>query len=115
MFITSGDMNLIAYIGIIVLLALFIFYPKGYEKVKRVVYSVLFFASLLFTYIVHVSDEFLYWLYPNMVSLLDYRWGLQFQALLLNYFLILFLLKLKVNKYILITLAVINTMLWIYY
>jgi hypothetical protein len=113
--ITLGDVKMLAYIAIIVILALFVFYPKGYEKVKRVVYFLLFFASLLFTYFIQVSDEFLNWLYPNMVSLIDYRWGLQFQALLLNYLIILFLLKLKVNKYILITLAVINTMFWVYY
>lgn len=82
---------------------------------KKVILLISFWCLIMFSVIAQISDRFIYWLSPDVVSLIDERMTYTFVPVLTNFFLVFLLWKIRVSKSLLNVSLIINTSFFIFY
>lgn len=65
---------------------------------KKGILLIFFWGCIIFSVIAQLSDTFINWLSPNAVSLIDERMTYTFVPIIINFFIIFLLGKIRVKK-----------------
>jgi hypothetical protein len=84
-------------------------------EMKKVILLSSFWCLILFSVIAQVSDRFIYWLSPNALSLIDERMTYTLVPVLINFFIVFLMWKIKVTKSLFSTTLVINMIFFLFY
>ena len=82
---------------------------------KKVILLILFWCVIIFSVVAQISDKFIYWLNPNAVSLIDERMTHTLVPILLNFFVLFLLWKIKIKKSLFRFSFLLNAILFLYY
>lgn len=82
---------------------------------KRTLLILLFWCLIIIAVLAQISDKFVYWLQPNALSLIDERMTLTFTPMLVNFFVLFLLWKIKIHKNFFLISLFLNTVLFFYF
>jgi hypothetical protein len=82
---------------------------------KKVILLILFWCMIIVSVIAQMSDKFIYWLNPNAVSLIDERMTYTFVPMLINFFVLFLLWKIKIQKPLFRFSLLLNAVLFLYF
>ncbi|PLS18670.1 hypothetical protein CVD28_05960 [Bacillus sp. M6-12] len=82
---------------------------------KKAILLILFWCITIFSVIAQMSDKFIYWLSPNAVSLIDERMTYTFVPMLINFFVLFLLWKIRIQKSVFRFSLIFNVVLFLYF
>jgi hypothetical protein len=82
---------------------------------KKAILLILFWCISIFSVISQMSDKFIYWLSPNSVSLLDERMTYTFVPILINFFVLFLLWKIRIQKSFFRIFLLLNAVFFLYF
>jgi hypothetical protein len=65
---------------------------------KKVTLVIIFWGMIIFSVIAQISDKFINWLSPNAVSLIDERMSYTFVPMMMNFFVLFLMWKIRTQK-----------------
>ncbi|MBS8266439.1 hypothetical protein DYI25_18625 [Mesobacillus boroniphilus] len=71
---------------------------KAGVEMKKVILFILFWFLIIFSVIAQISDRFIHWLSPNALSLIDERLTYTFVPIMINFFIVFLLWKIRIQK-----------------
>ncbi|MGD6845423.1 hypothetical protein ACQCVH_23355 [Bacillus infantis] len=83
--------------------------------IKKLILLILFWLLIIFSVTAQLSEEFILWLRPNAVSLIDERMSYTFGPMLINFIVVFLLWKSKIRKNLLHLLLLCNAVFFLYY
>ncbi|MCM3124353.1 MULTISPECIES: hypothetical protein [Bacillaceae] len=82
---------------------------------KKAILLFIFWFLIIFSIIAQLSDRFIYWLSPNALSLIDERMTYTFVPVLINFFIVFLLWKIRVSKSLFNMVLITNTIFFLFY
>ena len=65
---------------------------------KKFILVMFFWNMIIFSVIAQISDKFIYWLSPNALSLIDERMTYTFVPMMINFFVLFLMWKIRIRK-----------------
>ncbi len=82
---------------------------------KKVILVTLFWGIIIFSVIAQISDKFINWLSPNAVSLIDERMTYTFVPMIMNFFVLFLMWKIRIQKSWFRLFFIVNVILFVFY
>jgi hypothetical protein len=82
---------------------------------KKFILVILFWAMIIFSVIAQVSDKFINWLSPNALSLIDERMTYTFVPMMMNFFVLFLMWKIRMQKSWFHLFFIVNVILFVFY
>ncbi|ESU33429.1 hypothetical protein G3A_06275 [Bacillus sp. 17376] len=82
---------------------------------KKVILVMLFWGMIIFSVIAQVSDKFINWLSPNALSLIDERMTYTFVPMMMNFFVLFLMRKIRMHKSWFLLFFIANVFLFLFY
>jgi hypothetical protein len=82
---------------------------------KKVILVMLFWGMIIFSVIAQVSDKFIFWLSPNALSLIDERMTYTFVPMMMNFFVLFLMWKIRIQKSWFLLFFIANVILFLFY
>lgn len=82
---------------------------------KKVSLFISFWLLIIFSVIAQTSDKFIYWLSPNAVSFIDERMTYTFVPVIINFFIVFLLWKIRIPKSLFRIYFLLNLIFFLYF
>jgi hypothetical protein len=82
---------------------------------KKFILVILFWGMIIFSVIAQLSDKFINWLSPNALSLIDERMTYTFVPMMMNFFVLFLMWKIRMQKSWFRLFFIVNLILFVFY
>jgi hypothetical protein len=82
---------------------------------KKFILVILFWGMIIFSVIAQVSYKFINWLSPNALSLIDERMTYTFVPMMMNFFVLFLMWKIRIQKSWFRLFFIVNVILFLFY
>lgn len=82
---------------------------------KKVILVMLFWGMIIFSVIEQISDKFIFWLSPDALSLIDERMTYTFVPMMVNFFVLFLMWKIRMQKFWFLLFFIANVILFLFY